>query len=444
MYNQEIIYSGVVRFVAKHDSSKSIDATGDLTFEWFPKIGAVFKGRIPGYPNVHPPTVMEAQHLELWANGLMVSDVQITLIRHPLMPLPGEPLVKHWYIEASCDNKTIMGDSSIQVQKLEFVVPNLRSLTNEYHIEQEFGYSFVHLIVFRDNEVEVRIQEMYDFDQKMSQLNSNGGYAATYFGEASKTNSKTFSLREERELMEKLATFFSFLNGRRTTPIFIQGKSEGVVYWTDYSHSVADSYIPIDSWQVLNFPNRYEAIWENFVHLWEDESERTFMKFILHWYFESLKSQEFSESGIINAQTGIESLYHKIIVQQKKLLYGKDIESIAASNKIRLILSILNAPSDAPEFFDLILKKIGQEFPDAPAVCVKVRNSLVHSGKASSRDDVETSKRLKIQVLTVLTWYLEMGILYYFGFEGKYWNRSRQTLQSQYDGEIVPWSTRLK
>jgi hypothetical protein len=114
------------------------------------------------------------------------------------------------------------------------------------------------------------------------------------------------------------------------------------------------------------------------------------------------------------AQTALELLYNWWIIENKKMILGKDSENINASNKIRLISSQLNISYSVPSSFTLLQKFVdeNENINDAPEAIVQIRNAIVHSQQEKRKKLDSIHYKAKYEALQLSIWYIEMTLLF--------------------------------
>lgn len=139
-------------------------------------------------------------------------------------------------------------------------------------------------------------------------------------------------------------------------------------------------------------------------------------------------------------QVALELIYNVLIIEQKKLLLGKDADSISASNKIRLLLSYLKVGHEVPAQLTNLETTINKEICDGPDAFVQIRNAIVHSQEDKRRKVKNMDLMIKYEALQLGIWYLELSLLYILKFEDKYFNRCSGAVFAGQGEQYVPWS----
>jgi len=427
------IYEG--EFILKNKQHE-IKIVGKITFDWFPNAGVYFSGE----PKLDMKDLFEitkeSNTFKVIVDGLDFGDA---FIRSPNFgsfnndsPLKG-----------TLSNQAILGDKSIAVKKIRFSIPNLR----EFHglpvksiSDNAFSTSMSRLR-FEDDNYIITIDKTYDYKNRKESLEGKGGYIVLYAGELT---CKKGSLTHEntREVFHCLDTFLSFLNGRRTSALFIQGIHDDEIIWCDYTYYFVDPYKFVQSWPPRHSIVGLNNLWNSFKSIWQDPDDKNFLTSLIHWYVEANGHAGFSEGSIILAQTALELVYNWWIIEQKGMLLGKDTENISASNKIRLLLSQANIDFKVPIGFTNLQAFIDltDNVSDAPEAIVYIRNAIVHSQVEKRKKLSQIHFKAKYEALQLLIWYIEMSLLRILNFDSNYFNRCSNEIYASKAEMNVPWA----
>jgi hypothetical protein len=236
--------------------------------------------------------------------------------------------------------------------------------------------------------------------------------------------------------------YLSFLNGRRTSALFIQGIYEEEIIWCDYTNYVVDSYKYVFSWTQEHSTIGLNELWQEFSNLWQDKDDRNFLISAIHWYNEANCNSGYVEGSIIMAQTALELIYNWLLIENKKILIGRDAENISATNKIRLLLSHLNISYDVPSAFGNLKLFINedQNVIDAPDAVVQIRNAIVHSQEEKRKKLSSIHYKAKYETLKLCIWYVEMALLSILNFDNIYLNRCSGETNISDTKQLVPWT----
>src|SRR5690606_27649029 len=134
----------------------------------------------------------------------------------------------------------------------------------------------------------------------------------------------------------------SFLGGKRVSPFFITAKRGEERIWTDYSNYSQDSYNSHMSWLPQKFDDKIGALWTQFYRLCQDTYDRDTLYLVIHWYLSANKNSGGLEGAIILLQNAFELLFRWIVVEQKNMVSPDGGDTLRASDKIRMLLYLIN------------------------------------------------------------------------------------------------------
>lgn len=429
-----VIHEGT--FLIETEDCK-IELNGKITYEWYPTSGVRFHGKVIG------------NYKELINIQCKNSDFKVTVNGFEL----GKGIIKRSESVETVDSLectiygiisgcAIIGDKSASIEKIRFTIPNLRyflGLVVKPILQKEHFYSC--RIEFEDDDYQIIIDKCLDFKNRKKKLDENGGFITLYNGELSIKKGK-IDYSNAQDLLHCFNTFITFINGRRTSALFIQGITENVVKWTDYSSYKIDTYKWVRTWTDSTSVKAFSELWKRFRSIWKQSpDDKSFLVSSIHWYVEANSNAAYTEGSIILAQTALELIYNWwMIVENKKMMPGKDSDNISAANKIRLILSKLNVPSSIPSaFIELQKFKNSRNAIDAPDTIVNIRNAIVHSRESNRRKLSKIHADAIGEALQVYIWYIELSLLCILEYDDGYFNRCSGELYEADGIQKVPW-----
>ncbi|MFZ1291308.1 MAG: hypothetical protein WAR79_14520 [Melioribacteraceae bacterium] len=183
-------------------------------------------------------------------------------------------------------------------------------------------------------------------------------------------------------------------------------------------------------------------LWKRFREVWNiNPEDKNFLTSLIRWYVDANGHSGFIEGSIISAQTALELVYNWWIVENKKMILGKDSENISASNKIRLLISQLNISSSIPDAFIELqnFKDTTDNVFDAPDSIVYIRNSIVHSQEEKRKKLSAINNMAIYEALQVYIWYIELSLLCILEYNGDYFNRCSKEIYASKAEQQVPW-----
>lgn len=423
------IYEG--EFMIKEGETEII-ISGRIQYDWFPNSKANFSGEV----------------LDEFTEIFKIIDRQnsITVIIDDLEFgigfITNTNFNTRISIKGTISQHAILGDKTIAVQKLRFSIPNMRDFhglpVTKKTTENEF--SGMNRLKLENDKYLISIDKCINYKTLRKELDEKGGYLILYAGELI-CKKGAITHEDVKDILHCLNTFLTFMNGRRTSAIFIHGIYEDEIIWRDFTNYHTDVYKFAPSWPEVHSVNGLNELFQNFTKIWKDKDDKQFLTSAIHWYIEANNNSGFSEGSLIMAQTALELLYNWFIIENKKLIIGKDSENINASNKIRLLLSQLNINYLVPQKFSYLQQFIDDNIQiiDAPDAVVQIRNAIVHSQEEKRKKLSEIHFLAKHQALQLCIWYIEMSLLAILSYNGKYSNRCSSELYSSDTVEDVPW-----
>jgi len=415
------------------DGENEIKLIGKIFFDWFPNSRPHFYGKALAGINVLATKITRTAKYKIIVDGLSLGQGDVTNTHFGGL---GDDTT----IKGSIAGHAILGNKAVEINKVRFSIPNLREfhgLPVKYITENRVSIP-ANRLVFEDDDFIITIDKCVDYGHRKESLSEKGGYIILYAGELiCKKGSVNHS--DIQEFFHCFNTFLTFLNGRRTSALFIKGIHDDKHMWCDYSGYYVDKYESVQSWPHQHSILGLNDIWKKFKLMWQDNEDRDFLKSAIHWYVEANGQAGFVEGSLIMAQTALELIFNWWLLEKKGLKF-KNSETMRASSKIKLVLSQLNINHDIPiafselqSFFDTIKDNA---IKDAPDVVSSIRNAIVHSQKAKRKKLRQIPLLTKFQGLQLYLWYIEMSILRILDYDEQYYNRCSTSNAHSY----VPWS----
>lgn len=420
------IYRGSYKLVKGKDY---ILIEGEVYFTWYPRIGVKISGTITDSETEKAEDFLETQdQFEVEFDGIKIGNG--TLLSYTL----GHESKVYGRVA----DPAVVGNKSIKVDKVVFTVPNLMEFRGEkvkYASGTTIGFN---RLIFEDSDYVITLDKTEDYKERLEKLEQKGGFIGLYIGEMRRINGKLMTFDEVSNLSYKFSTFLSFLNGKRTAVMFCIGYFKDTVMWQDYSRRSVEQHFHVHHWPYITKTELFNSLWQNFSELWKNKDHQYFLETAINWYIEANTNKVFVESMIMLAQTNLELLYNWLVIEKVGMLEGKDSASIAAANKIRLLLSTIKVPKQIPKDFTSLLG--AEKAKDGPEIITIIRNAIVHSQEEKRRKLKAMSPDVKIEALYVSLWYIELSLLYILDYQGVYINRCKKAHSVAAAGGIVPWA----
>lgn len=428
--NQKVnIYKGIFNLSL---ANQVVEIEGEVWFDWFPHIDTKFKGIAKSTPKDLIGFTDADDRYDLIIDGLTFGKAYIT----------NTSFGNEAEISGQMHGLSVTGDKTIPISKIAFSIPNLRDFFGQpiKLINEKGGYySGRNRLILENKDYIITIDKHKDYKKSFELLSAKGGYFLLYAGEIEKKSGHII-FEDLNKLHHCLSTFLSFLNGQRCSPIFLQGIHEDEIIWTDYTGYTSDLFKHVHSWPQKLAIDGLSELWNEFYELWDNENDKDFLVSAIHWYIEGNTNSGYLEGSIVMIQTALELIYNWLIIEKKKLIYGKDRESISAANKIRLMLSQFSTNIGLPNSFENIKSYLAanNDIHDEIDLFVQIRNSIIHSQEEKRKKLSKIPNKVKYEAQQLGLWYIEISLLKILKFKGKYSNRCSGKLWAGEDEEDLP------
>jgi hypothetical protein len=423
------IYTGEITLKDEQKNTEYV-IEGQVTFNWFPHTESILKGKVTkNYDtfSCNTSTVI--------INGLEFGKCYIT---HKSISTNFDYID----IEGIVSDNVVLGDKSIPVDYVTFSIPNMRALlgSNVVKVTDDNITNSASRTTFESNDYIIIIDKIIKHDDLQKKLNDKGGYILLYGGQLNRSDGKPVTFKEAGDVLYTFGHFLSFVNGRLTKPMFLKGIHDDTEIWSDYSEQNIDMYKAVKNWGPKRSDDHLVKLWDSFYQRWNNDDSKTALETAVHWYIEANGGSGYIEGSTIMAQSALELLYNWILIEDKKIMLGRDAENISAANKIRLLLSNMNIENSVPDTLNELVTFVtdSNDVQDAPDAVVLMRNAIIHSQLEKRKRLDNINSMAKYQALELCLWYIEMGILYALKYQGVYRPRNPPPHWDHRLG-FVPW-----
>jgi hypothetical protein len=299
-------------------------------------------------------------------------------------------------------------------------------------------------VILEFDDWKITIAETEDTKQILEQLESVGGYAISHAGTVEKVDGAEYSSKELDDVLVAMASFFSFMLGRWSSPSLTVGRnsSNEIVFqhwgigrvsrgqWVG-GHSCID----IHHFEMMS--DTIQAFWVR----WKDETWRRPLSHAIHWYVSAndTSGSVSVDTGLLFTQSALELLAWTYCVLDRRMVTQDAFKQkgLNASNKFRLLASFMSIPVEIPVQLSGLNTRPKNKKPwyDAMEAITELRNGLVHPGKDEHSIDAGAYR----DAWNFSLWFISMVILRLFDYQGKYGNRLNRRLAGEV--EPVPWAT---
>lgn len=418
--------------------SKSFLVEGEITFNWVTDMSVKFSGII--ILNGYNEDSLISKVLKIYIENEYFGDGFITNISTKTANSPSKSI----YICGTMTKDAIIGQKSLNIDKVRFSIPNLREIygkpvkTNSKEITSN-------RLTLNYNNTPIFIDKCSNYTKKKELLSEYGGYIILYGGELVCTNG-TISIKEVNDIFCCLDTFLTFINGQKTATQFLQGMLQETTIWNDYTPKQNNPYQSgISSWIPQALFANIEPIWCNYRNLWEQPDDtKNVLKMAIHWYSEANCNKGGLEGSIILAQTALELLYNWRILEKLQCPNDrKSQEKISADSKIKELVKLLKLTNEIPSTLHNLHSYANSNLNqnDGPKTITEIRNTIVHSNQKKRNKLYSLSTLVKYEGLQLSLWYIELTLLHILGYNYKYSNRCSDKVYTFEVEEFVPWQS---
>lgn len=251
-------------------------------------------------------------------------------------------------------------------------------------------------------------------------------------GQLKRVDGGNIALAEANDALDLLAYFMSFVKGAAVAPVLPCGlDSAGATVWEDWGsvNRTVHPWRTTLSWFDPSVTSRLEHLFAGFARRWHDEADQDVLRYVLAFY-ESGNDPRPLQTAINLAVAGLELMSWVQLVRDGNMPESEFEDHGARARTIRELVGSVGIDTDrVPEELQS-LRRQGQLGHDA---IWKLRSRFTHPRMHS----ISTQHEVLEDAWRLATWYLELVLLHWFGYEGSYMSR----LRPRWVGDVteVPW-----
>lgn len=278
--------------------------------------------------------------------------------------------------------------------------------------------------------------------QACESLREQGGFIVTHMARTKRDDGVAFSSGKLEDVLNCVHHFLSFVLGRWAgvcLPIGVDREGNRVFEQWGIGQAASGRWNAACSWFNENHSEVLGDVFPGFYRLWCDQLWGPTLRHAVYWYVSANDRQSGIglDAGLIPDQIALERLAWTYCVRDRKMIspeaFGQG--GLRAADKLRLLASVLEIPTEFPPNLSGIAAKPGKRFIDVSDFVVRVRNAIVHPKEKSSLSTREYYEAWRLSL-----WILELVLLRLCGHRGGYANRLSAPLVGQI--EDVPWATK--
>lgn len=302
----------------------------------------------------------------------------------------------------------------------------------------------------RYNDFHLTLDSKPETHNFLKQLRAERAYGLTHTARISREAGKTIDFDSGKDLVSRMSWFFSFLRGQWCSPILPSGRRGESEVWNLWKRPKASPWVAgKDSW----FPGFYMSqaeiqtamnrLFEGFMEKWEDPIWNEPIQHATHWYVVSNLGEGGIEGAVILIQAALELLAWVYFVEEKNQFSNRkfdDAHLYPAKKKIELLLTEASIDQSIPASLQNLSSEMALlKASDGPEAITNLRNALVHPKKSKRDRTTSVSASARYEIMQLGVWYLEMMLLFLFGYDGSYYSRfSTGTVKDAL--QKVPWA----
>ena len=333
--------------------------------------------------------------------------------------------------------------TGVRVQPVEdiiFHVPNFPDFQGELIRNAEITGSWRGRARFIGKEWTLTLDRVINGDKLTQILKQEGGFVITHVGKIERNDRSGVDFDTAQELTHQIGYFLSFLSGLWSLPVLSSGSVADTTYWNNWQIPRITPWRYVRTW----FPYRTSEdikgvgqVFYGFMEKCDDPLWHDSIISAIHWYIEANLNAGAVEGAIILTCTALELLGWTHLVNSTGLLTPRKFDKNKAEDNLRSLLTYMQVPTQIPAS----LKDLqNSSFNDGPQALMELRNRIVHPpSKPGQQYITQYPFEVRQQGRDLGIWYLEVVLLWLFGYGGPYYQRFRGGFPS--DLRInVPWN----
>ena len=267
-------------------------------------------------------------------------------------------------------------------------------------------------------------------------LKEHGGFIITHMGKIVRDDGSPFSSEQLEGVLNWVHSFLSLALGRWAgvaLPIGFDKDGHRAFEQWGMPMVASGSWTGSCSWFDAHHGELLSDLFPEFLRRWKDDLWGPAIRRALYWYIAANDrgTGVGVDVGLVLAQTALEELAWTYCMRDRKMVSDRAFgrRGLSAADKLRLLTTALEIPTDVPADLRALRAKRGQKWDDGADAITSIRNSLVHPNTKT-----ECAGEAYFEAWMLSLWFLDLVFLRLLGHEGQYANRLLQR-----GLEAVPW-----
>jgi hypothetical protein len=269
-----------------------------------------------------------------------------------------------------------------------------------------------------------------------ARLQLEGGFGITHWGCLRRRDGVNFGAEAAQEFLKHVGLLLSFARGAWCIPMLLVGVGPDLqVQWRSWTPTRSDQYRQTIGWYDEHMKGQLDAILPGLHAKMLDPIWKEAVELAIHWYVESSSGVQNVESSVVLSQVALERLACTHIVESRRG-NRKCPKAKSIADQLRVLLTDTQIPTSVPIALHQAKSNAGTSSSlDGPATFVDMRNCIAHPRGALLTMPHPSRRAAKDLGL----WYLELVLLFLFGYRGLYCNRLLDNSRGR-TSEVVPWA----
>jgi hypothetical protein len=290
----------------------------------------------------------------------------------------------------------------------------------------------------------ITLDAVSDIANIIKALKAESGFAITHVGNIEREDGGTFFDADIATLEEFLFDFLSFARGSWSAavlPTYVN--AAGTVLFERWAVPRLAPWRAKESWFSPMHAHELANLFPGFWNRWIDPRWTGAVRFAIHALVESNAEPISMEASLLLSQIALELLSAAILVEDAHVVTSTDFGKSniwPAKRKFTELLGHCGIPTAIPpQLTHLTAAAAAKAWVDGPTALTQTRNKIAHSSLPNLVALSGVTADVKNDLRTLALWYVELVLLWWFGYQGGYRNRI-DPLVNHFQEDLVPWA----
>lgn len=293
-------------------------------------------------------------------------------------------------------------------------------------------------IVAEFGEYELRIEPHCASEQTRRQAGKHFTSLFTHVASVRRRDNEHIEKYDWACLQQFLEYSLGFFAARWVGPVATCGYDEnGAMLWADYSLRSSSNLTLDYHWFPRPYPRHLGALLTVIWDIWSNNETKEQLTSAIDMYWQAADPKQTFESRILFSHIALELIAWIIFVERDDMLTSDGFDKLPNRDKISLLLSFAQASNRVPSRFEELNQLCKEKnWTTASQAFAEVRNSIVHPKQKNREKMAQATDRIRFQVSEWSLWLVEISMLRWMGYAGRY--QSRVAKENE-NWPFVPW-----